>query len=146
MPVEVVTLVIPGFNDSNEELWEAARFLAALSIDIPWHVTAFHKDYKMTDPENTDARTLLRAAEIGREAGLRYVYAGNLPGSVADYENTHCPKCNTRLVKRRGYVIQEYKITGAGTCPQCGESIPGVWPKNPSAVGLNGIGHPLPVW
>ena len=78
--VEIVTLVIPGFNDSNEELWDAARFIAGVSKDIPWHVTAFHKDYKMTAPDNTDAQTLLRAAEIGREAGLRYVYAGNLTG------------------------------------------------------------------
>jgi pyruvate formate lyase activating enzyme len=100
----------------------------------------------MTDPENTDAQTLIRAAEIGREAGLRYVYAGNLPGNVREYENTHCPKCSTRLVKRSGYVILEYKITGAGTCPKCGEKIAGLWPADPSAVGLNGVGHPLPVW
>lgn len=66
--VEVVTLVVPGFNDSNEELWEAARFLSGVSPDIPWHVTAFHKDYKMTEPENTPGSTLLRAAKIGREA------------------------------------------------------------------------------
>ncbi|MBC7876295.1 MAG: AmmeMemoRadiSam system radical SAM enzyme [Anaerolineales bacterium] len=144
--VEVVTLVIPGFNDSNEELWDAARFLAELSIDIPWHVTAFHKDYKMTEPDNTDSKTLLRAAEIGREAGLRYVYAGNLPGNVGEYEDTHCPRCSIQLVKRRGYVIREYKITSAGKCPQCGEKIAGLWPKDPSKVGLNGIGYPLPVW
>ncbi|HSQ39353.1 MAG TPA: AmmeMemoRadiSam system radical SAM enzyme, partial [Anaerolineales bacterium] len=92
--VEVVTLVIPGFNDSNEELWEAARFIAGVSPDIPWHVTAFHKDYHMTSPDNTSPQTLVRAAEIGREAGLRYVYAGNLPGYVGEYESTHCPKCN----------------------------------------------------
>src|SRR3990170_2841658 len=98
--VEVVTLVIPGFNDSNEELWDAARFLSGLSLDIPWHVTAFHKDYKMTGPDNTNAHTLQRAADIGREAGLRYVYAGNLPGNVEAYENTHCPRCSYRLVKR----------------------------------------------
>ncbi len=144
--VEVVTLVIPGFNDSNEELWDAAKFLADLSIDIPWHVTAFHKDYKMTEPDNTDAKTLIRAAEIGHEAGLRYVYAGNLPGNVGEYEDTHCPACNYRLVKRRGYVVREYHITGEGTCPNCGEKIGGVWPKNPSAVGLNGVGHPIPIW
>jgi pyruvate formate lyase activating enzyme len=144
--VEVVTLVIPGFNDSNEELWDAARFLAGLSQDIPWHVTAFHKDYKMTEPVNTDPRTLIRAAEIGREAGLRYVYAGNLPGNVGEYETTCCPQCSTRLVKRSGYVIQEYKITGEGKCSKCGEEIPGIWPKDPSTVGLYGSGHPLPVW
>jgi pyruvate formate lyase activating enzyme len=144
--VEVVTLVIPGFNDSNEELWDAARFLAGLSTDIPWHVTAFHKDYKMTDPQDTDAKTLLRAAEIGREAGLRYVYAGNLPGRVGEYEHTHCPKCSSMLIKRTGYVIHEYRITAEGACPECREPIAGVWPKDPSTVGLNGIGHPLPVW
>jgi pyruvate formate lyase activating enzyme len=143
--VEVVTLVIPGFNDSNEELWEAARFLAAESIDIPWHVTAFHKDYKMLDPANTDANTLLRAAEIGREAGLRYVYAGNLPGNVGEYEDTHCPQCNYRLVRRSGYIIREYKITANGTCPKCNAPVAGIWPKDPSQVVLNGMGIPLPV-
>jgi pyruvate formate lyase activating enzyme len=144
--VEVVTLVIPGFNDSNEELWEAARFLAGLSADIPWHVTAFHKDYKMTDPDNTDAKTLIRAAEIGREAGLKYVYAGNLPGMVGEYENTFCPACSHRLVKRRGYIVEEYRITGEGRCPKCGEKIAGLWHEDPSQARLNGIGHPLPVW
>ena len=144
--VEVVTLVIPGFNDSNEELWDAARFLASLSVNIPWHVTAFHKDYKMTEPDNTDSKTLLRAAEIGREAGLRYVYAGNLPGNVGEYETTHCPKCSYQLVKRSGYAIREYQITGAGKCPKCNTQIAGLWPKDPSTVGLNGIGYPRPVW
>ena len=144
--VEVVTLVIPGFNDSNEELWDAARFLAGVSPDVPWHVTAFHKDYKMTDPNNTDAHTLQRAADIGREAGLHFVYAGNLPGRVGEYEDTVCPHCNTTLVKRRGYVIHAYQITAQGTCPKCGSKIPGVWPENPSAVNLNGFGIPLPVY
>ena len=144
--VEAVTLVIPGFNDSNEELWDAAHFLAELSLDIPWHVTAFHKDYKMTEPDNTDAKTLLRAAEIGREAGLRYVYAGNLPGNVGEYEDTHCPHCNVQLVKRSGYTIREYNITSHGKCPKCAEKIAGLWPSDPSKVALNGIGHPLPVW
>jgi pyruvate formate lyase activating enzyme len=127
MWVEVVTLVIPGFNDSNEELWEAARFLAGLSPDIPWHVTAFHKDYKMIAPDNTDPQTLIRAAEIGREAGLRYVYAGNLPGHVGEYESTNCPKCNALLVKRSGYFIEKYKLTDEGKCLKCGEKIAGVW-------------------
>jgi len=127
MWVEVVTLVIPGFNDSNDELWEAARFLAGLSPDIPWHVTAFHKDYKMIAPDNTDPQTLIRAVEIGREAGLRYVYAGNLPGHVGEYESTHCPKCNTLLVKRSGYTIEKYRLTSEGKCPKCGEKIAGLW-------------------
>ncbi len=143
--VEIVTLVIPGFNDSNEELWDAARFLAGVSKDIPWHVTAFHKDYKMTDPANTDAQTLLRAAEIGREAGLHFVYAGNLPGRIGEYEDTFCPHCNYRLIQRTGYIIYKYHITGEGTCPKCNAKVPGVWPKDPSTVVLNGMGIPLPV-
>ena len=109
-------------------------------------MTAFHKDYKMTDPDNTDAKTLLRAAEIGREAGLRFVYAGNLPGQVGEYEDTLCPNCNTRLVKRSGYVIQEYHITGRGSCPECGTKVPGIWHLHPSQVVLNGYGRPVPVY
>jgi pyruvate formate lyase activating enzyme len=144
--VEIVTLTIPGFNDSNEELWDAARFIAEVSRDIPWHVTAFHKDYKMTEPDNTPARTLIRAADIGREAGLRFVYAGNLPGNVEGYEDTFCPQCNHRLIRRSGYVIREYHITGEGTCPKCHSKVPGVWTNDPSTVGLNGLGMPLPVY
>jgi len=143
--VEIVTLTIPGFNDSNEEMWDAARFIADVSKDIPWHVTAFHKDYKMTDPDNTDAKTLLRAAEIGKEAGLKFVYAGNLPGQVGDYEDTFCAACSYRLVKRSGYVIREYHVTGEGTCPNCNQKVPGLWHKDPSQVVLNGLGMPLPV-
>jgi pyruvate formate lyase activating enzyme len=129
--VEVVTLVVPGFNDSNEELWDAARFITGLSPDIPWHVTAFHQDYHMTEADNTPVRTLLRAAEIGREAGLRYVYAGNIPGHVEEYENTLCPNCNKPLVQRTGYVIRGYHLTVQGTCPNCGTQIAGLWPREP---------------
>ena len=144
--VEIVTLTIPGFNDTNEELWDAARFIASVSKDIPWHVTAFHKDYKMTAPNNTDAQTLLRAADIGREAGLHYVYAGNITGRVGEYENTFCPNCRQCLVARHGYVITEYKITGFGTCSKCNAKVAGLWPADPSTVGLNGIGIPRPVY
>jgi pyruvate formate lyase activating enzyme len=143
--VEVVTLTIPGFNDSNEELWDAARFIAGVSADIPWHVTAFHKDYKMTEPENTGVETLLRAAEIGREAGLRYVYAGNLPGHVDEYESTYCSHCGKLLIRRSGYVILEYLLESGGTCPSCKTRLPGLWPTHPSSVRLNSHGMPLPV-
>jgi len=125
--LEVVTLVVPGFNDSVEELWEAARFLASISKDIPWHVTAFHSDYKMLETPNTPVKTLLRAAEIGREAGLHYVYAGNLPGRVDEYETTFCPACNTPLVKRTGYLTQVTNLTPQGTCGKCGTAVAGVW-------------------
>ena len=91
--VEVVTLVVPGFNDSDEELRDIARFLVSVSPDIPWHVTAFHPDYRMDDRAPTSVRSLLRAAEIGAAEGLRFVYAGNLPGVVRSWENTYCPGC-----------------------------------------------------
>lgn len=140
--VEVVTLVIPGFNDSSEELWDAARFLASVSADIPWHVTAFHPDYKMTEPSPTPVKTLQRAAEIGQEAGLHYVYAGNIPGRVGTLEDTICPQCQEVLVHRVGYTLLEYRITSKGTCPQCGTTIPGVWTDRPSDVRLGGDGFP----
>ncbi len=127
--LEVVTLVVPGFNDSVDELWEAARFLASVSPDIPWHVTAFHSDYKMQDTPNTPAKALLRAAEIGREAGLHYVYAGNLPGRVDEYETTFCPQCNAALVERTGYRIRAVRVTPRGACPRCGAAVAGVWPE-----------------
>jgi len=144
--VEVVTLVVPGFNDSVEELWEAARFLAGISPDIPWHVTAFHKDYRMTEPENTSVQTLLRAADIGREAGLHYVYAGNIPGRAGEYEDTRCPQCGEPLIRRRGYILSEYKITAEGTCPRCGTKIAGLWWENPQEVPLQGWGMPIPLY
>ena len=140
--VEVVTLVIPGFNDSTEELMDAARYIASVSPDIPWHVTAFHPDYKMTGPSPTSARTLLRAAEIGQEVGLNFVYAGNLPGRVEEYENTYCPHCQTLLIERYSYVIQDYRITSAGKCPHCGTRIPGVWTDRPDTVRIGGLGMP----
>jgi pyruvate formate lyase activating enzyme len=139
--VEVVTLVIPGFNDSNEELMDAARYIATVSPDIPWHVTAFHKDYKMLDPDDTTAAGLIRAGEIGQEAGLKFVYAGNLPGQVGDYENTRCPHCQQLLIARHGYVILDYQLTDEGRCPKCGQSVPGVWPKR-SEVRLGSLGNP----
>jgi pyruvate formate lyase activating enzyme len=140
--VEVVTLVIPGFNDSSEELWEAARYLVSVSPDIPWHVTAFHPDYKMMEPEHTSNETLQRAAEIGQEAGLHFVYAGNLPGKVGTWEDTFCPSCHTRLIHRRGYVLLDYAITAEGKCFNCHSPVPGVWTDRPETVRLGGWGFP----
>ncbi|MBM3145320.1 MAG: AmmeMemoRadiSam system radical SAM enzyme [Chloroflexi bacterium] len=143
--VEVVTLVVPGFNDSTEELMDTARFVASVSPDMPWHVSAFHPDYQMTDAPRTPARTLLQAAEIGQEAGLRYVYTGNLPGSFPEYEHTYCHHCRARLIERYGYVIRAYHLTAEGKCPQCGAKIPGVWTDRPEQVRLGGPGFPRPV-
>jgi pyruvate formate lyase activating enzyme len=124
--VEVVTLVVPGFNDSESELRDIAKFLAGVSPNIPWHVTAFHKDYKMTDPDNTRPEQLIRAAEIGYEEGLRFVYAGNIPGYVDKYENTYCFNCGALLVERFGFRVVRNKIKN-GRCYKCGIDIPGFW-------------------
>ena len=133
--LEIVTLIIPGFNDSDEELGDIARFLAGLSPSIPWHMTAFHKDYRMQDPNNTTPQTLLRAAAIGEAAGLQYIYAGNLPGRVGRYEDTRCPSCQTALVRRFGYRILEDRLTGLGTCHRCGFKIPGIWSNAKISAG-----------
>jgi pyruvate formate lyase activating enzyme len=125
--LEIVTLLIPGFNDSDAELKQLTAFVANVSPDIPWHVTAFHKDYRMTDPGNTTPDQLLRAAAIGRDAGLRYIYAGNLPGRVGDLEDTRCTGCGTLLVERHGYLVQGYHITADGRCPTCDRAVPGRW-------------------
>jgi pyruvate formate lyase activating enzyme len=140
--LEIVTLVIPGFNDDPGELRAAAEFLAGLSPDIPWHVTAFHQDYKMLTPDPTTAAGLVRAAEIGRNVGLRYVYAGNLPGQVGDLEHTFCPGCHKRLIERYGYIIRDYALTAQGTCPHCGTRLAGLWTDQPERVRRHGPGGP----
>jgi pyruvate formate lyase activating enzyme len=126
--LEVVTLLIPGFNDSREEIRDMAQFLCSVSPDIPWHVTAFHPDYKMTDRHGTPLRTVLRAAELGRAEGLRYVYAGNIPGAVGPFENTWCPSCGALLIERMGYRIRQNRLAPTGgVCPDCSTRIPGAW-------------------
>jgi pyruvate formate lyase activating enzyme len=127
--LEIVTLLIPDFNDSEEELRSLTAFLAGVSPDIPWHVTAFHPDYHMTDVSSTTAVMLQRAARIGREAGLKYVYAGNLPGRVGDLEHTFCSHCGEVLVARYGYLVQKYALTAEGACPSCGVALPGRWDR-----------------
>jgi pyruvate formate lyase activating enzyme len=126
--VEVVTLVVPGFNDSEEELRDCARYIASVSRDIPWHVTAFHSDYRMTDRDDTPVQRIIRSAEIGYEEGLRYVYAGNIPGMVKQYESTFCPNCNTEVIQRQGFHVLSNRLVD-GHCPKCKEEIPGVWSK-----------------
>jgi pyruvate formate lyase activating enzyme len=138
--VEIVTLLIPGFNDSDDEIRRLTEFIASVSVDIPWHVTAFHKDYKMTDPGDTQPEDLLRAAEIGAGAGLRYVYAGNLPGQVGNLEDTRCARCSTALIVRSGYRIRGYHITAEGKCPKCGDRVPGRWAAQ---FGGQATSHPF---
>ncbi len=125
--VEVVTLVVPGFNDSPQELREIAGFLASVSRDIPWHLTAFHPDYKMDDRPATPLPTLLGAAAAARQEGLRFVYVGNVVGAADGLENTYCPSCRGLLVERRGFRVLRNELARDGRCPSCRELIPGLW-------------------
>ncbi|HDP35403.1 MAG TPA: AmmeMemoRadiSam system radical SAM enzyme [Candidatus Hydrogenedentes bacterium] len=124
--VEVVTLVVPEFNDSARELSGIATFIAGVSPDIPWHVTAFYPTYKMTDRGPTALRQLDRAYDAGKSAGLRYVYAGNMAGRVANREHTYCHHCNALLIERVGFHVQKNRLDN-GKCPECGAAIPGKW-------------------
>ena len=148
--VEIVTLFIPGFNDGEEEMQQIAKFLAGISPDIPWHCTAFHPDYKMADRDFTSVKTLIKACEIGKEAGLRYVYAGNLPGAAGDWENTRCPKCSALLVERSGFTVSSYWLTDDGKCPRCATPIAGRWGAKRTRAALKrfSFGERLPqaVW
>ncbi len=122
--VEVTTLIIPGLNDSEEELQAIARFIHSVSPTIPWHVTAFYPTYKLTDRQPTPAATLQKARKIGQEAGLRYVYEGNIPGKGG--ENTYCPGCGAELISRFGFSISKNELDD-GRCSQCGHPVDGVW-------------------
>ncbi len=124
--LEIVTLIVPGFNDSNEELTDIAQFIASVSPEIPWHVTAFHRDYRMQEPDNTPVKSLLRAHDIGKARGLKFVYAGNLPGEVGRTEDTFCPSCGTTLVERTGFRVLANRLVH-GSCHRCGTKIPGRW-------------------
>ena len=141
--VEIVTLVVPGFNDSDDELRGIAEFIAGVSVDVPWHVTAFRPDYKMTKPGRTPSETLIRAYDIGKKAGLKFVYPGNIHGGVGDREHTFCPSCNDPLIRRRGFVVESNRMIGS-TCPGCQTTIPGVWEEHPPS-GTDGLGMPLPL-
>jgi pyruvate formate lyase activating enzyme len=128
--VEIVTLLVPGFNDSEEQLRGMTSFISGLSRDIPWHVTAFHPDYMMNDARQTDAKDIERAAGFGKDAGLHFVYAGNLPGQTKGMENTYCPKCKNLLIERIGFKINSNRMRGAH-CPDCDAVLPGMWEENP---------------
>ena len=121
--VEVTTLVIPGINDSDEELTNIAEFVCSVGPEVPWHVSAFFPAYKMTETSPTSIATLRRARNIGLAAGLRYVYEGNIPGEGG--ENTTCYNCKAPLIERYGFFVRSNRIR-EGRCPHCGTGIDGV--------------------
>lgn len=122
--VEVTTLLVPGRNDAEDELRALAAWLRSVDADVPWHVSAFFPAYRMTDVPPTPSAALHRAARIGRDAGLRYVYTGNVPGDP--WEHTACPECGGQLLERRGFVVRASRLSD-GRCPDCGAAIAGVW-------------------
>jgi pyruvate formate lyase activating enzyme len=119
--VEVTTLLIPGHNDGEDELLALASFLASLSPDIPWHVSRFSPAYRLTDVPPTPMASLERALRVGRDAGLRYVYAGNVPGHGS--ESTVCPGCGEVVIERQGFRMVRNGIT-SGSCSHCGAKLP----------------------
>ncbi len=122
--LEVATLVVPGFNDSDEELSDIAQFIAGVSVDMPWHISAFYPTYKMMDRPPTDVQRIIGAEAIGRKAGINYIY----PGNIAKEGNTFCPKCGKMLIRRIGFVVTENYVTiTGGYCPQCKYTVAGRW-------------------
>ncbi|MBC8414570.1 MAG: AmmeMemoRadiSam system radical SAM enzyme [Nitrospira sp.] len=121
--VELTTLLIPGYNDSEESLRGIIDFILSVDFAMPWHISRFHPTYKILDRPVTSIDSLLKARRMGVEAGLRYVYLGNVPGE--DGENTYCPECAELLIQRVGYSTECY--FNEGKCPKCGEVISGVW-------------------
>ena len=124
--VEVTTLIIPDWNDKESELKAEAEFLASVDPEMPWHVTAFHPDYKLRDKPPTPPETLIRAREIGKAAGIKHIYCGNVPLAYADYETTFCHACGKGLVERAGFSVLVNRIVD-GKCPFCKTPIKGVW-------------------
>jgi pyruvate formate lyase activating enzyme len=121
--IEVTTLIIPGYNDDEEQLRGIAKFIKSVGEEIPWHVTRFHPDYKLMSVPSTPLETLRRAREIGREEGLLYVYIGNILG---EGENTRCYSCGELLIERHGFEILKYRVE-KNKCPKCGAEIHGIW-------------------
>jgi pyruvate formate lyase activating enzyme len=125
--IEITTLLIPGKNDSDEEIRSIARFIASVDASIPWHISAFHPTYKMLDVPYTPESTLLRAYKIGQEEGLKYLYIGNIDNK--EHESTYCPSCKKRVVSRNGNIGQfiTNELNDDGVCPHCGYLIDGVF-------------------
>lgn len=122
--VEVTTLIIPGWNDSDDELKDIAAFVHGISPEIPWHVTRFWPTYQMTDRQPTPHETLRRAREIGLEAGLQFVYVGNIPDGTG--EHTYCPGCGKPVIERSGFSITSSRLEH-GHCPACKAKVAGIW-------------------
>jgi pyruvate formate lyase activating enzyme len=129
--VEIVTLVVPGFSDNEDELKRMADFLVSVDPLMPWHMTAFHPDYKMTDGyRRTVPQDLFKVVEYAKAAGIQYIYPGNLPGHVGEWENTRCHHCKATVIERHGFYVKRNRIGADGLCPDCRKPIPGIWGRS----------------
>ncbi len=131
--VEIVTLVVPGFSDDPDDLKRMADFLASVDPLMPWHVTAFHPDYKFDRQKgfrNTTVEDLEKVVEYGEQAGLKYIYPGNLPGRVGKGEDTRCHHCNATVIERRGFTVTKNRVGTDGVCADCKNPLPGIWGRS----------------
>jgi len=119
--LEITNLVIPGYNDSEEDLQTLVKFVADVDVNIPLHFTRFYPHYKMNQVPPTPVKTLEKAYKMARESGVKYVYVGNVPGS--DGENTKCPDCGELLIKRDGFSVGSNNLKKNKECPNCGMKI-----------------------
>jgi len=134
--VEIVTLVVPNFSDDPDDLKRMADFLAGVDPLMPWHVTAFHPDYKFDRQRgfrNTTVDDLMKVVEYGEQAGLKYIYPGNLPGKVGHGENTRCHHCGTTVIHRTGFRVTQNLLEKGGLCPNCHRPIPGIFDREVTA-------------
>ena len=132
--MEITTLLIPGQNDSDQELHDMSAWVVEnLGPDVPWHFSAFHPDWKMNEIPATPASTLRRARDIARGSGVRHAYVGNVHDEEAD--STYCHDCGKRLIGRDWYELTEWNLAADGTCPDCGTVMPGVFEEKPGTWG-----------
>jgi len=135
---EITTLLIPGHNDSDQELTAMCRWIKnELGVDVPLHFSAFHPDYKMPDIPATPSSTLIRAREIGMREGLQYVYTGNVHNQQGD--TAFCPNCKAQLIVRDWYQIKQYRLSKAGHCPDCNTAIKGCFDETAGEFGRRRI-------
>src|SRR5437762_3152857 len=128
--VEIVTLVVPGFSDDPDDLRRMADFIASVDPLMPWHMTAFHPDYKMTEGyRRTTVDDLMKIVEFAKSVGMKYIYPGNLPGQVGEWENTRCHHCNATIIERYGFYVKNNRMQADGLCPDCRKLVPGIWGK-----------------
>ncbi len=136
--VELTTLLIPGHNDSDQELKALSKWVAReLGPDVPVHFSAFHPDHKMPDVPATPKSTLVRARQIALDQGLHHVYTGNVHHAEGDA--SHCPQCDGRLIERDWYQIKRYRLTPEGTCPDCGTALAGHFGEHAGHFGARRI-------